>query len=170
MHRTLRIDLLRRHFTKRQGIATEKTAFRGGVASSGIEAEEIDARLVATSKSGFVLRSASRTASHEPSSRTSQLVGPATARRNLRAPRPAIHGGQRDQSQRVAGLPPSPVTPSCGSIQIMVATLVRPARMPNPSVNLTRNSAPHWPGIARYAHNAMPVQCVTLSHAGYLKR
>jgi hypothetical protein len=44
------------------------------------------------------------------------------------------------------------------------------SREPNHSVNLTRNSVPHWPGIARYAHNAMPVQCVTLSHAGYLKR
>jgi hypothetical protein len=42
--------------------------------------------------------------------------------------------------------------------------------LPNYSVNLTRNSVPHWPGIARYAHNAMPVQCVTLSHSGYLKR
>jgi hypothetical protein len=42
--------------------------------------------------------------------------------------------------------------------------------MPNPSVNLTRNSAPHWPSEARYAHNAPLVQCVTLSHAGYLKR
>jgi hypothetical protein len=44
------------------------------------------------------------------------------------------------------------------------------AREPNHSVNLTRNSVPHWPDIARYAHNAMSGQCVTLSHAGYLKR
>jgi hypothetical protein len=44
------------------------------------------------------------------------------------------------------------------------------AREPNHSVNLTRNSVPHWPGDARYAHNAPPVQRVTLSHAGYLKR
>jgi hypothetical protein len=42
--------------------------------------------------------------------------------------------------------------------------------MPNPSVNLTRNSAPHLPGMARYAHNALPGKRVTLSHAGYLKR
>ena len=41
---------------------------------------------------------------------------------------------------------------------------------PNPSVNLTRNSAPHWPGMARYAHNALPRQFVMLSHSGYLKR
>jgi hypothetical protein len=42
--------------------------------------------------------------------------------------------------------------------------------MPNPSVNLTRNSVPHLPGSARYAHNAPPGKRVTLSHAGYLKR
>jgi hypothetical protein len=41
---------------------------------------------------------------------------------------------------------------------------------PNPSVNLTRNSAPHLPGMARYAHNALPGKRVTLSLAGYLKR
>jgi hypothetical protein len=41
---------------------------------------------------------------------------------------------------------------------------------PNPSVNLTRNGVPRWPGIARYAHIAMPGQRVTLPHAGYLKR
>jgi hypothetical protein len=41
---------------------------------------------------------------------------------------------------------------------------------PNHSVKLTRNSVPHWPGEARYAHNASPVQRVTLSHAPYLKR
>jgi hypothetical protein len=41
---------------------------------------------------------------------------------------------------------------------------------PNPSVNLTRNSVPHLPGMARYAHNALPGKRVTLSHAGYLKR
>jgi hypothetical protein len=59
---------------------------------------------------------------------------------------------------------------SCGSIQNMVAALVRLARLPNPSVNLTRNSVPRWPSEARYAHNAPLVQQVTLSHAGYLKR
>jgi hypothetical protein len=52
----------------------------------------------------------------------------------------------------------------------MVAALVHLARLPNPSVNLTRNSAPRLPGMARYAHNALPGKRVTLSHAGYLKR
>jgi hypothetical protein len=58
----------------------------------------------------------------------------------------------------------------CGSIQDMVAALVRVARLPNPSVNLTRNSVPHLPGMARYAHNALPGKRVTLPRAGYLKR
>jgi hypothetical protein len=44
------------------------------------------------------------------------------------------------------------------------------SRKPNPSVNVTRNSVPHWPGIARYAHNAMPGQRGPLLHARYLKR
>jgi hypothetical protein len=37
---------------------------------------------------------------------------------------------------------------------------------PNPSLNLTRNSVPHWPGDARYAHDASPGQRVTLSLSG----
>jgi hypothetical protein len=41
---------------------------------------------------------------------------------------------------------------------------------PNHSVNLTRNSMPHLPGMARYAHNALPGKRVTLPRAGYLKR
>jgi hypothetical protein len=41
---------------------------------------------------------------------------------------------------------------------------------PNHSVNLTRNSVPHLPGSARYAHNALPGKRVTLPRAGYLKR
>jgi hypothetical protein len=44
------------------------------------------------------------------------------------------------------------------------------AMRPNPSVNLTRNSVPHLPGMARYAHNALPGKRVTLPRAGYLKR
>jgi hypothetical protein len=52
----------------------------------------------------------------------------------------------------------------------MVAAPVRLARLPNPSVNLTRNSAPRWPSEARYAHNALPGKRVTLPRAGYLKR
>jgi hypothetical protein len=44
------------------------------------------------------------------------------------------------------------------------------ARKPNHSVNLTRNSVPHLPGSARYAHNALPGKRVTLPRAGYLKR
>jgi hypothetical protein len=58
----------------------------------------------------------------------------------------------------------------CGSIQNMVAALVHVAGMPNHSVNLTRNSVPHLPGSARYAHNALPGKRVTLPRAGYLKR
>jgi hypothetical protein len=46
----------------------------------------------------------------------------------------------------------------------------QPALMPNHSVNLTRNSVPHLPGMARYAHNALPGKRVTLPRAGYLKR
>jgi hypothetical protein len=60
--------------------------------------------------------------------------------------------------------------PSCGSIQNVVSTRSPFARMPNPSVNLTRNSAPHLPGSARYAHNALPGKRVTLPRACYLKR
>jgi hypothetical protein len=52
----------------------------------------------------------------------------------------------------------------------MVSTLSLIAGLPNPSVNLTRNSTPRWPSEARYAHNAPLVQRVALSHAGYLKR
>jgi hypothetical protein len=44
------------------------------------------------------------------------------------------------------------------------------AGKPNHSVNLTRNSVPHLPGMARYAHNALPGKRVTLPRAGYLKR
>jgi hypothetical protein len=51
---------------------------------------------------------------------------------------------------------------SCRSLRTQV--------MPNPSVNLTRNSVPHLPGSARYAHNALPGKRVTLPRAGYLKR
>jgi hypothetical protein len=52
----------------------------------------------------------------------------------------------------------------------MIILLTSLARKPNPSVNLTRNSVPHWRGEARYAHNAPPRQRVTLPRAGYLKR
>jgi hypothetical protein len=58
----------------------------------------------------------------------------------------------------------------CGNIQNVVTTRSLFARMPNPSVNLTRNSVPHLPGSARYAHNALPGKRVTLPLAGYLKR
>jgi hypothetical protein len=54
--------------------------------------------------------------------------------------------------------------------QNVVASRSPFARMPNPSVNLTRNSVPHLPGSARYAHNALPGKRVTLPLAGYLKR
>jgi hypothetical protein len=52
----------------------------------------------------------------------------------------------------------------------MVAALLRTQRKPNHSVNLTRNSVPHLPGMAHYAHNALPGKRVTLPRAGYLKR
>jgi hypothetical protein len=59
---------------------------------------------------------------------------------------------------------------ACGSIQSVVSTRSPFARMPNPSVNLTRNSVPRWPSEARYAHYAPLVQQVRLPRAGYLKR
>jgi hypothetical protein len=78
---------------------------------------------------------------------------------------------QRRKNQRLShGLALFHGHASYGSIQDMVAALFRVARMPNPSVNLTRNSVPRWPNEARYAHNAPLVHRVTLSHAGYLKR
>jgi hypothetical protein len=46
----------------------------------------------------------------------------------------------------------------------------RIALQPNHSVNLTRNSVPHLPGMARYAHNALPGKRVMPPRAGYLKR
>jgi hypothetical protein len=55
----------------------------------------------------------------------------------------------------------------CQRVQAIIARL---PSMPNPSVNLTRNSVPRWPSEARYAHNAPLVQQVTLPRAGYLKR
>jgi hypothetical protein len=91
---------------------------------------------------------------------------PQAARRspgaNLRRP--------ETQNLRPSGLPYSPCTTSYGSIQNMVAALVHIARLPNPSVNLTRNSVPRWPSEARYAHNAPLVHRVALPRAGYLKR
>jgi hypothetical protein len=48
----------------------------------------------------------------------------------------------------------------------MLAALAHLARLPNPSLNLTRNSVPHWPGEARYDHNASPGQRVTLLLSG----
>jgi hypothetical protein len=59
---------------------------------------------------------------------------------------------------------------SCGSIFHMPPARTPPQRMPNHSVNLTRNSAPRWPSEARYAHNAPLVHRVALPRAGYLKR
>jgi hypothetical protein len=52
----------------------------------------------------------------------------------------------------------------------MLSAFSRISRMPNTSVNLTRNSVPHWPGKASCAHSALPGQRGTLSRAGYLKR
>jgi hypothetical protein len=69
-----------------------------------------------------------------------------------------------------SGLPSSQFVAGCGSIQNMVAALLRSARKPNHSVNLTRNSVPHLPGMARYAHNALPGKRGPLPRAGYLKR
>jgi hypothetical protein len=80
---------------------------------------------------------------------------------------PQLQGGRRP---RTPGLPRYPGQARCGGIRNMVAALVHLARLPNPSVNLTRNSVPHLPGMARYAHNALPGKRVTLPRAGYLKR
>jgi hypothetical protein len=76
----------------------------------------------------------------------------------------------QEESARTFWLLPFRHKASCGSIQNVVSTVSPFARMPNPSVNLTRNSVPHLPGMARYAHNALPGKRVTLPLAGYLKR
>jgi hypothetical protein len=167
-HRALRAGLLRRLFTKRQGSATEGTAFLRGVASAAIEPYELSAGLSAASPCRFNFRCASSC-----SASAKVMLHPvrwSSRRRRQGPPQTENCGGWKNESQSVAGLPPSPATPSCGSIQIMVAALVRLARMPNPSVNLTRNSVPRWPSEARYAHNAPLVQRLTLPRAGYLKR
>jgi hypothetical protein len=56
------------------------------------------------------------------------------------------------------------------SLSLTTLSSVLVASKPNHSVNLTRNSVPHLPGMARYAHNALPGKRVTLPRAGYLKR
>jgi hypothetical protein len=99
-----------------------------------------------------------------------QPVGWSSRRRWQGAHRAEIDGGRRDKESRATGLPASRSSANRGSIQNMGATLVHLAGLPNPSVNLTRNSVPHLPGSARYAHNALPGKRVTLSRAGYLKR
>jgi hypothetical protein len=76
----------------------------------------------------------------------------------------------QEECTRIFWLLPFRHKASCGSIQNVVVTVSPFARMPNPSVNLTRNSVPRWPSEARYAHNAPLVQQVTLPRAGYLKR
>jgi hypothetical protein len=164
----LRICLLRRHFTKRQGSAREGTAFPRGVASSAIEPYELSARLSAASRCRFNLRCVSNC--FASGKLMLHPVRWASRRRRQGAPRTANCGNWKDESQSVTGLSSSLVAASCGSIQTMVAALARFARLPNPSLNLTRNSAPRWPSEARYAHNAPLVQRVALPHAGYLKR
>jgi hypothetical protein len=77
--------------------------------------------------------------------------------------------GQKERT-RTFWLLPFHRKASCCSFQNMGAALVHLAGLPNPSVNLTRNSVPHLPGMARYAHNALPGKRVTLPRAGYLKR
>jgi hypothetical protein len=99
-----------------------------------------------------------------------QPVGWSSSRRWHGAHRTEIHGGRGDKESRATGLPASRSSANRGSIQNMGAALVHLAGLPNPSVNLTRNSGPHLPGMARYAHNALPGKRVTLSLAGYLKR
>jgi hypothetical protein len=63
-----------------------------------------------------------------------------------------------------------PESTACGALLFMPPPQVHSPVMPNHSVNLTRNSVPHLPGSARYAHNALPGKRVTLPRAGYLKR
>jgi hypothetical protein len=109
-----------------------------------------------------------RTASQAPSSRVFQFVGPAAVERKSSFGSGHWSAGKAKTGN--AGFPSFRHGSSCGSIQDMVATLSLIAGMPNPSVNLTRNSAPRWPSEARYAHNAPLVHRVTLSHSGYLKR
>jgi hypothetical protein len=91
--------------------------------------------------------------------RPSERLGPSVVRQ-----------AGRMQSQWSRCLPLFRRMAGCSSIQRAAAALVRLARLPNPSVNLTRNSVPRWPSEARYANNAPLVQQVTLPRAGYLKR
>jgi hypothetical protein len=76
----------------------------------------------------------------------------------------------QEECTRIFWLLPFRHKASCGSIQNVVSSVSPFARMPNPSVNLTRNSGPHLPGSARYAHNALPGKRGPLPRAGYLKR
>jgi hypothetical protein len=99
-----------------------------------------------------------------------QPIGWSSRSRWQGAHRAEIHGYRGDKESRATGLPASRSSANRGTIQNMGAALVHLAGLPNPSVNLTRNSVPRWPSEARYAHNAPLVQQVTLSHAGYLKR
>jgi hypothetical protein len=108
-----------------------------------------------------------RTASQAPRACASQLWAQPPSEGMRASANPSRRLGTQDLGRGPALLRGSP---SCGSIQVMVAALAHSSRMPNPSVNLTRNSAPHWPGKAHCVHSALPGQCGTLSHAGYLKR
>jgi hypothetical protein len=69
-----------------------------------------------------------------------------------------------------SGFSPSTAGRAVALSKNVVVTRSPFARMPNPSVNLTRNSGPHLPGMARYAHNALPGKRGPLPRAGYLKR
>jgi hypothetical protein len=98
------------------------------------------------------------------------LVSWSSRRTRQSAPWAQIRDGRKKRNPSSWGLPSYSLRSRCGSIQNMVAALVDLARLPNPSVNLTRNSTPRWPSEARYAHNAPLVHRVALPRAGYLKR
>jgi hypothetical protein len=76
----------------------------------------------------------------------------------------------QESARAPPGFSPSTAGRAVAVSKNVVSTRSPFARMPNPSVNLTRNSVPRWPSEARYAHNAPLVQQVTLPRAGYLKR
>jgi hypothetical protein len=76
----------------------------------------------------------------------------------------------QENARASSGCFPSAAGRAVAASKNVVTTRSPFARMPNPSVNLTRNSVPHLPGMARYAHNAPLVHRVALPRAGYLKR
>jgi hypothetical protein len=162
----LRPGFGQRHFTKRQGSATERTAFQQRATLSQIEAAENPK--TAQSAARFSLFSLGFASSCFASAKRMRhsVMGPAALGGWPRS-------GQRikaaGKSRRSCGPALFRRSPNHGSIHNMVAALARSARMPNPSVKgdaqqrATSSAwgAPHLTPSSRRA---------TLSVAPYLKR